>query len=173
MRALAILVVLAGAAHAGDDAPDSEAYARDAVTAFATTELSPLPEIGGRIDLEAIVRWHHEHFALEGRAGGAWGFSPTAGGDVFGARAGVALGWVIPVHRRVALVPMASYDAFVLWESAGSSSEIVQRFAVELPISILVYRHVVVEPYGVLGLQSLRGSRDLAVAFGPRIGVVF
>ncbi|MGE5181414.1 MAG: hypothetical protein ACM31C_05110 [Acidobacteriota bacterium] len=172
-RALAIVALLAAIARADDPPPRADDYADDALVAFATTELSPLPEVGGRIDLEAVVRWHHAHLAVQGRAGGAWSFSATAGGDVFGARAGIAVGWVIPLSQRLAVVPMAGYDALALWESAGTSHELVHRFAIELPLSILVYRHVVLEPYGVLGIQSLRGSRDLAVAFGPRIGIVF
>ncbi len=172
-RALALVALLVATARADEPPPRADDYAADAVVAFATSELSPLPEVGGRIDLEGVVRWQHAHLAVQGRAGGAWSFSATAGGDVFGARAGIAVGWVIPISQRLAVVPMAGYDAFRLWESAGTTTELVHRFSIELPLSILVYRHVVVEPYGVLGVQSLRGSRDLAVALGPRIGIVF
>lgn len=173
MRWLAVVAALAGAARADDEPPCACAYARHATLAFVATELSPLPDVGGHVDFEGGVRVHRGQLAIEARLGGAWSFSAAAGGDVFGARLGASVGWVVPLAHRFALVPMAGYDAFVLWESAGVSHLLVHRATIEVPLSILLYPHAIVEPYVALGLQSLHGSRDVAFVFGPRVAIGF
>jgi hypothetical protein len=172
MRALVVVGLLAGAAHA-DDEPCACEYARHATVAFVATELSPLPDVGGHVDFEGGARIHRGHLAIEARLGAAWSFSASSGGDVFGARIGASVGWVLPLAHRFAVVPMAGYDAFVLWESAGVTTQLVHRATVEVPLSILLYPHAIVEPYVAVGLQSLHGSRDLAFVFGPRVAIAF
>lgn len=165
---LGCVLGLAGTARA--DEANACAYAADSLTMFFASELSPLPTISGRVGVEGGVRLHRDHVAIEARLGVAGAFSATIGGLELGYRAGASIGYAFAVARRVALEPMAGYDVLVL---SDETTTVIQRVTVELPVSIVLYPHVVLEPYGQLGLARSHGTSDLVLVVGPRLGVVF
>jgi len=165
-------VVGSHAARADDDGP-ARAYARRSTTVFVATELSPLPTVATRVELGAGLRLHRRGgLAVEVRLGGAFSASGVAGGYLFGARAGVSAGHALAVTRRIVVTPMIAGDVFAYRQSGDASNLVIPRLTVELPVSVVIYPHVVIEPTVQLGVQWLDGSRDVAVVVAPRIGVV-
>lgn len=166
--ALVVVLVAAPAAHA-DPAGD---LAEHANVVFVGTELMPMPTVAGHVDAEGALRLHRSHFAIEGRFGGGLAFTATAGGNVFGLRAGASAGYAIALGERFVVVPMVAYDAFILRER-NDVAEVIQRATGHLAITWVVYPHAVVELSGQLGVQWFQGTRDLALVVAPRIGLVF
>ena len=169
---VAIAVLVWSGTASADDTVSASEQAEHATLVFVGTELMPMPTVGAHVDAEGAVRVHRDHFAFEGRFGGGLAFSATAGGNVFGLRAGASAGYAIPLGARFVVIPMLAYDAFVLRER-HDSAELVQRATFHMPISWLVYPHAVVELSGQIGVQWFQGIRDLAIVLAPRIGLVF
>ena len=171
-RALVIgaLVALAGTAKA--DPPDADAMAERSRTLFLGNQWSPGPTVPIRVGVEAAMRWTLNHVAIEGRAGVGGAGTITGFASQFGGHLGASIGFAVSPARRIVLTPMLAYDVFGLWEQGGASFG-VQFFTVEVPLSIVVYEHVVLEPYVQLGFARYHGATDPAIIFGPRIGIVF
>jgi len=118
------------------------------------------------------MRVHRKHIAIEGRLGAAFSFSAVANAGLYVARAGVSAGIALPISSRVAIMPMLAYDGFVLDQPRGIEATIVHRLTIELPVAILIYRHVALEPFVQAGLAWVNGGRDIALIVGPRISIV-
>jgi hypothetical protein len=147
-------------------------YARRSTTAFLASELQPLQTVATRLEIDGGVRWHRAGWAVEARAGVGFSASGAANGYQFGFRAGVSAGRSLPVGCRVALTPMVAADVFAYRQGSGASVLAIPRITVELPVSIVLYPHVVLEPVVQVGVQWVDGLGDIAVVLGPRIGVV-
>ena len=147
-------------------------YASDSLSLFAAGEVTPLPSTSGALALSAGARWHRHHLAIEARLGGGFAFSAVANGGAYIGRAGVSAGVALPISCRVTLIPMLAYDAFVLAQPGDPNSIIVHRATIELPVAILLYRHVALEPFVQGGIAWINGGRDIAVVAGPRISIV-
>jgi hypothetical protein len=171
----AVLVGATGSSAADAPAADAPPVASDYVarswSVFGAGELTPLPTTSGALGLAAGARLHYRHLAIEARLGGAFAFTAIANGGVFAARAGVSAGIALPVGCRVALIPMLAYDAFLLDQPSGDAI-VVHRATLELPVTILLFRHVAIEPFVQAGLAWISGGRDIAVVAGPRISIV-
>jgi hypothetical protein len=171
---LAIAAALAApAAGAPPTSPEAESsavrHADRSTTLYFGSELSPLPSVTGDAALEAtvrVVRWGG--LAIQPRAGADASVSGAGNGTELGVRVGIGAGWSLAIGERVVVTPMIGYDLYVLDRVLR-----VHRVALELPVSILVYPHVVVEPFLQIGRAWVGGTPDLAFAFGPRIGLVF
>jgi hypothetical protein len=162
----------AGAAPA--EAAPAPGGTRSATFLFAGTELSVLPTVPGRAAMDAAVRRHFAiGLALEARLGGLAGFSTDGGGALLGLRVGASAGWSFAIGRRVMITPMLAYDRFWIWGETAGDALVVQRTTLELPVTILLYPHVVLEPVVHVGVASIGGQSDLALVIVPRVGVVF
>lgn len=139
---------------------------------FAAGEVTPLPTSSGSLGLAGGVRVHRRHIAIEGRLGGAFSFSAVANAGLFVGRGGVSAGIALPIGSRLAVMPMLAYDLFVLDQPRGIDATLVQRVTVEVPVAILIYRHVAIEPFVQAGLAWVNGGRDIAFIAGPRISIV-
>ena len=171
MRGLVLGVIVCGAgAPARADDPASD-YARESTTITLSTELSPLPSVPARGELGGAVRLHRRNVAVEARAGIAFAGSAIAVGWLVGGHFGLAAGASLPVSARFAFTPMVAYDAYVFVDS-GSNPFVVQRTTVALPLTFVVYPHVVVEGVVEVGIVFIDGARELALVAGPRIGLV-
>lgn len=168
-RAIALLVALARPAFA--EPSPAQAYARDSTTVFVASELAPLQTVAMRIEVDGGARWHRRNWALEARLGLGFAASGAANGTLLGVRAGVSVGRSLPIACRVALTPMLAADVFAYRQSDATSTFSIPRLTVELPLSIAIYPHVVLEPVVQVGVQWLGGARDVAVVVGPRIGI--
>ena len=156
---------------AGDWPPPASDYVARSWTLFAAGELTPLPTTSGAIGFAAGARLQRNHVAIEARLGGAFAFTAIANGAVSAGRAGISAGVAVPLGCRVALIPMLAYDGFLL-EQPNGNAIFVHRATFELPVSVLLYRHVAVEPFVQAGFAWVRGGRDIAVVAGPRITIV-
>ncbi len=171
MRALALIASLAATARADDERP-VDAFVARSLTVFTATELSPLPTVSGRGDLEGGARWQRRHLALEARAGAIIAFTTTPPGNMYGARLGASVGYSFALTGGIAVTPMLAGDLFVLRQSTIAQPPNVWRATLELPVSFLVYPHVSVEPYVQVGLAWSQGTSTLALVLGPRIALV-
>lgn len=169
---IAVAVLMWSGTGSADDKVSASEQAGHATLVFVGTELMPMPTVAAHVDAEGALRVHRDHFALEGRFGGGLAFSATAGGNVFGLRAGASAGYAIPLGERFIVIPMLAYDAFVLRER-HDNAELIQRATFHLAITWVVYPHAVVELSGQIGVQWFQGIRDLAIVLAPRIGLVF
>jgi hypothetical protein len=169
MRTLALIALLASSAHADDLA---DAYVARSLSVFTATELSPLPTVSGRGDLEGGARWQRNHLALEGRAGAIIAFTTTPPGNMYGARFGASAGYSLALARNIAVTPMLAGDVFLLRQSTIEQPPTVWRATVELPVSFILYPHVAVEPYVQVGIAWSQGTSTLALVVGPRIALV-
>jgi hypothetical protein len=173
-RITALLLVMLARARADPEPPSpARAYAHSSTTLLVSTDLSPLPTVGGQLELDATLRVHHRGFAAEVRLGIAAAFSVVAGSDLYGARIGGGVGYAFPIGCRLLLAPMAAYDVMAYRETGGASTQILQRVTIELPLSIVLFPHVVFEPYVQAGVMYVGGNRDAVLVVGPRLGVVF
>lgn len=157
-----------------DDAPTACDFARDSSTVFAGMgELSPLPTLQVQLGIDGAMRVHRRQLAIEARAGFGWATSTSAGGDVFGARGGIAAGVAFPLQRRLVLSPMLAYDAFLLWQTSGGPTQVIQRATLELSLTILVFHHVVLDLHGQVGVGFFDNVRDLVLVGAPRVGITW
>ena len=169
----ALVVLVATTSRADDLDPDAAAYARRSTTVFLSTELVPLPTVSAHGATDVTLRFHRfGGLAFATRLGAAYAYSPLGGGDLLGVHTGLAVGYSFPLGRRLALTPMAAGDMFGYWESGGVVGLMALRATVEVPLSILVFPHVVLEPFIQIGIAAIRGTPDFAFVFGPRIGIV-
>lgn len=177
--ALAVLMATLAAAAApppaaADEPTPARRQATRSTTLYVGSELSPLPTIGAVAGVEAAVRAvRRGGLTFEGRAGGAFAFSAVARGALYGVRGGGGAGWSLPITPRMLLAPMVQYDLFVLWDSTATPAVDIHRLTGELSLSTVIYPHVVVDARVQVGAVWIDGNRDLALAIGPRIGVVF
>jgi hypothetical protein len=166
-RALLVFALVARAAVA-DEAAD---LARRSTTIYLTNELSPLPSVGARVELGGGVRLARGGWLLEGRNGAAVAGSALGGGWLGGGRVGLAGGHAFVLGEHVALAPMLAFDE-LFYAQNDSKTLAIERFLVEIPVTIAPFPHVIVEPF--LGRAQLTfGTWDAAVAGGARIGIVF
>ena len=153
-----------------DDTP-AAAYARHSTTITLSTELSPLATVANRAEIGGAVRLHRRHVAVEGRAGIAFAASTLGFGWLVGGHGGVAAGASFPLGGRIAVTPMAAYDLYV-YAPSGEGSIVVHRATVALPVSVILYPHVVIEGVVEVGAAFVERSPELAISFGPRLGLV-
>ncbi len=167
---LAVLVALAHSAKA--DPPDAGDYAEHSTTLFLGNQWSPGPTVPIRVGIEAAMRWNLNHIAIEGRAGAGGAGTITGFASLFAGHLGASIGYAASPARRLVLTPMAAYDVFGMWEQGGAAFA-VHYFTVEVPLTIIIDRHVVLEPVVQLGWVRHHGATDPTIIFGPRIGIVF
>lgn len=171
--ALVALVALVQMASAEPyDGGPARSFSRDSTTVFVASELAPLQTVAIRVEVDGGARWHRRSWALETRLGIGFSASGAANGTLLGLRAGASIGRSLPIACRIALTPMIAGDVFAYRESDATSTFTIPRLTVELPVSIVLYPHVVLEPVLQLGVQWVSGARDVAIVVGPRIGIV-
>jgi hypothetical protein len=175
LAGLAVTLLLATSTSFADEEPTAaRRYARGSKNLLFSTELSPLPSVTSHAELDATFRLVlRRGLVLQPRLGIGTAFSAVADGWILAFRAGGAVGYAIPLGRRVALTPMVGYDFFLLWDNGSTRPLLVHRGALELPVTIVVFQHVLIEPFVLVGVASVNGSLDLAFALGPRLGVTF
>ena len=162
---------LAGVASA-DDASSARAHARSSTTVYLASPWSPGPTVPIRLGVEGAVRFHRGNFALEMRLGLGGAGSVTALSSRLAAHAGGSLGLALPVSGHVVIAPMLAYDWFAEWEHAGASFS-VHYVTLEVPISIVLDRGVVIEPFVQAGVARFHGATDPVLVIGPRLGIAF
>jgi hypothetical protein len=170
---LLVVVAFALPAQARAEPSPAQAYARRSTTAFVASELMPLQTVATRVELDGGVRWHRNGYAVEARLGIGLSASGVANAYLFGGRAGASVGRSFPIACRVALTPMVAADVFAYRQVSAASVLTIPRLTVELPVSIVVYPHVVLEPVVQIGVQWVDGLRDIAFVVGPRVGIVW
>lgn len=172
-RALVVASLLGvlGTARA-DDTTLARAHVRHATTAYLSTSWSPGPTVPIRIGVEGALRLHRGSVAIEGRVGLGGAGSVTALGTLLAGHVGVSVGGAIALSGRIVLAPMVSYDVFGEWERDGASFA-VHYVTLLVPLSIVLERGVVIEPFVQVGAARYQGATDPAVVIGPRLGIVF
>jgi hypothetical protein len=166
---IAVGLALVGIASA-DDGP-APAHARRSTTVYLSSAWSPGPTVPIRIGADGVVRTHRRGFALEARLGLGGAASVVGLGGQFAVHGGLALGGAFALGRRVVVAPMIAYDAFAEWEWYGAKVT-VDYVTLELPISIVLDRGVVIEPFVQAGFSSFRDVHDPVIVIGPRLGIV-
>lgn len=167
---LGALLGLVGVANA--EPGDADAYAKHSTTLFLGNQWSPGPTVPIRVGADATLRFHRHHVAIEARLGFGGVGTLTGFASQFGGHFGASIGFAVSPARRIVLAPMLAYDVFGLWEQGGATFA-VHYATVEVPLTIVIARHVVLEPYVQLGIARFHGATDPAIIFGPRIGIVF
>lgn len=180
-RAVVVLGVLGvlGDAH-GDpalpsepaDAPPASRHARHSTTLYLSSAWSPDPTVPIRGGAEAAVRVHRRGYALEVRLGAGGAGSVVGLSGHFTGHTGASVGGAIAIGDHVVLAPMLAYDAFLEWEHRGADF-VVHYITLELPVSIVFDRGVVLELLLQGGVAKYHGATDPAFILGPRIGIAF
>lgn len=169
------VLMMAGTVAAEDEKPTVDlatAYSNRAMTIYLTNTWTPGPTIPVRIGVEGAIRMNRGKLATEARAGLGGVASLNALGSELHGHFGLSIGAALPLGSRLVVTPMVGYDVFALWEKEGGSFA-VHYVTAEIPLSILLYEHVVLEPFIQLGIARFQGATDPAVIIGPRIGLVF
>lgn len=172
IRALVFGALLGLVGTANAEPPDAGGHARSSTTLYLASQWSPGPTVPIRIGIEAAVRSHHRHIALEGRFGVGGAGTVTGFASLFSGHVGASIGFAVSPARRLVLAPMLAYDAFGLWEEGGAMFA-VHYLTVEVPLAILIHPGVVLEPFVQIGVARFHGANDPAIVFGPRVGIVF
>jgi hypothetical protein len=146
-------------------------HARSSATLYLTGAWSPGPMVPIRVGTDAAVRLHASNLALEVRLGAGSAATVAGLGSLVAGHAGVSLGGSFALHNRVAVAPMFAYDGFRMWEP-GDVEITVHYGTVLVPITIVLRRGVVLEPFVQVGLARFRGTSDPVLVIGPRLGVV-
>ena len=170
-RAIVIgcLVGLVAVARAED--PLSDEHARSSTTLYLASAWSPGPTVPIRIGADGALRIHQWHIALEARLGIGGAGSLTGFGMQVAGHVGASLGVAVAAGERVVLSPMFAYDAFAIWEK-GDGTSLVHYVTIEVPVSIILRRGVVLEPFAQVGIARYQGATDPVFVIGPRIGII-
>jgi hypothetical protein len=170
MHVLASLVAFAAVADA-DDGSLAQRHARSSATVYLTSAWSPGPTVPIRVGTDAAARLHARNLALELRLGVGSAATVAGLGSLVAGHAGASLGAGFALHRRLALAPMLAYDGFRMWQDGGTRIT-VHYATVIIPITIVLRRGVVLEPFIQAGIARYGGTSDPVLVVGPRIGVV-
>lgn len=156
-----------------EDAPPTPArgFARSSTTIYLSNTWSPGPTVPIRIGVDGALRAHRGLLALEARAGAGGAGSVTGLGGFGSGHLGGSIGSAIPFGRRVVITPMLAYDVFAEWERDGASLA-VHYVTLQLPVSIVLDRGVVLEPFLQAGVARYQGATDPVIVIGPRIGIL-
>lgn len=163
------LIVAAAPARAEPERPD---HAESSTTVYLSSAWSPGPTVPIRIGVDAVLRAIRNHFAFEVRLGAGGAASVIGLGGILTGHVGLSIGAALPVRRSVVLTPMVAYDGFGEWEQHGATVT-VSYFTFEIPLSIVLDRGVVIEPFLQVGFARYQSVFDPVVIAGPRLGIVF
>ncbi|MDX2091124.1 MAG: hypothetical protein SFX73_24905 [Kofleriaceae bacterium] len=166
------VLVVASTASAEDEVELARGYVDHSTTIYLANTWTPGPTIPVRIGLEGAARLTRSKLAFEARVGLGGVASLNALGSELHGHFGLSIGVALPLTNRLAMTPMVGYDVFALWEKEGGNFAVHYVMA-EIPLSILVFEHVMIEPFIQLGIARFQGATDPAVVIGPRIGLTF